>query len=109
MVELYIKDKKLGTLNFDGSMFTYNSILENENFAKEQYFLTLTNYDLYNSINKQSMQIFPFFKNIINHIKKREDLVKLLEISTFDSEFEILTKLGKVRQNDMNFYVKTVE
>ena len=109
MVELYFKDKKLGTLNNTGTFYTYDSNLENENFAKEKYFLEITKYDLYNSKNRQDVQLFTFFKDMANNIKKREDLVKLLGISSLDTEYEILTKLGKISQSKAKFYVKTVE
>ena len=61
MVELYFKDKKLGTLNYDGNIYTYDSNIENENYAKNNYFLNLTDYNLYGSNLKISQNLFNFF------------------------------------------------
>ena len=93
MVELYFKDKKLGTLDYKNKVYSYSSIIENENYAKEQYFLALTDYDLFNSCDLKSEYLFRFFERIVTHIKKRQDLVSLLNITSFDSSFSILTKL----------------
>ena len=108
MVELYFKDKKLGTLNYDGNIYTYDSNIENENYAKNNYFLNLTDYNLYGSNLKISQNLFNFFKKIVIQVKKRKDLLKMLQITNNDTDFDILTKLGKSKQNSDKFYLKSI-
>ena len=108
MVELYFKDKKLGTLNYDGNIYTYDSNIENENYAKNNYFLNLTDYNLYGSNLKISQNLFNFFKKFVIQVKKRKDLLKMLQITNNDTDFDILTKLGKSKQNSDKFYLKSI-
>lgn len=108
MIELYFKDVKLGELHFDGNLFIYNSIIENEKMAIQKYFLNFTDYNLFNSQNKKSQKMFDFFEKIINLVKKREDLIDLLKINNTNSNFEILEKLGKHKQSNLRFYVVSV-
>ena len=108
MVELYFKDKKLGTLNYDGNIYTYDSNIENENYAKNNYFLNLTDYNLYGSNLKKSQNLFNFFKKIVIQVKKRKDLLQMLKISNNESDYQILLKLGNAKQNQEKFYLKVV-
>ncbi len=108
MVELYFKDKKLGTLNYDGNNYIYTSDFDNENYAKNNYFLNLTDYNLYGSNLKISQNLFNFFKKIVIQVKKRKDLLKMLQITNNDTDFDILTKLGKSKQNSDKFYLKSI-
>lgn len=108
MVELYFKDKKLGTLNYDGNNYIYTSDFDNENYAKNNYFLNLTDYNLYGSNLKKSQNLFNFFKKIVIQVKKRKDLLQMLNISNNESDYQILLKLGKAKQNQEKFYLKAV-
>lgn len=108
MVELYFKDKKLGILKYDGNNYIYTSDFDNENYAKNNYFLNLTDYNLYGSNLKISQNLFNFFKKIVIQVKKRKDLLKMLQITNNDTDFDILTKLGKSKQNSDKFYLKSI-
>ena len=52
--------------------------------------------------------IFNFFKKIVIQVKKRKDLLKMLQITNNDTDFDILTKLGKSKQNSDKFYLKSI-
>ena len=108
MVEFYFKDKKLGTLDYDGINYIYNSCIESESYANETYFLDITDYDLFDSKAKTSQKLFKFFEKIVNQVKKSKDLLKMLQITNNDTDFDIRTKLGKTKQNNEKFYLKNV-
>ncbi len=105
MVKLFYKDAYLGALNFDGNAFAYNSNLEGEVSAVDKYFLNVTNYNLFGSKNKTSKVIFKFFEDMANQVCSRSDLVKTLKITGADTQFDVLQKLGKIKQSEFGFWV----
>lgn len=105
MVKLFYKDAYLGTLNFDDNGFVYNSNLIGETNAVDKYFLNVTNYNLFGSKNKTSKVIFKFFEDMANQVCSRPDLVKALKITSADTQFDVLQKLGKIKQSEFGFWI----
>ena len=67
--------------------------------------LNLTEYDLFNSIKKTSNQLFSIFSKIVEDVKKRKDLMKMLKIEQTDTDMMVLFKLGKFKQDESKFYI----
>lgn len=104
MVYLYYKDCKLGELKYENEKYIYNS-LSGESEALEKY-VGLVSYNLTNSVNKESDELFPFFvTHFINEIEERPDILKKIGIKTKNC-YEILEKLCKLKLYEFGFYVK---
>jgi len=96
---------ELGVLQFKNGVYTYSSNLANEELATKTACLNLTEYDLFNSIKRTSNQLFSIFSKIVEDVKKRKDLIKMLKIEQTDTDMMVLFKLGKFKQDKSKFYV----
>ena len=79
-VVLCFQSFELGVLQFKKGLYIYSSNLANEKLATRMACLNLTEYDLFNSIKKTSNQLFSIFSKIVEDVKKRKDLMKMLKI-----------------------------
>lgn len=100
---LYFKNYKLGELTYDNGLYIYNSNTEGEIAAS--IFPSMTLYGLENSNNKVSSSLFPIFQNIVDEVSQRKDILTLINFQSNDNPFTLLTKYGKVLQNNKRFYV----
>ncbi|HBB45085.1 MAG TPA: hypothetical protein DCZ34_03070 [Clostridiales bacterium] len=104
-VVLCFQSFELGVLQFKKGLYIYSSNLANEKLATRMACLNLTEYDLFNSIKKTSNQLFSIFSKIVEDVKKRKDLMKMLKIEQTDTDMMVLFKLGKFKQDKSKFYV----
>ena len=96
---------ELGVLQFQNGLYIYSSNFANEKLATKTACLDLTEYDLFNSVKKTSNQLFQIFAQMVEDVKKRKDLIKMLKIEQTDTDMMVLFKLGKFKQDKSKFYV----
>ena len=83
---------ELGVLRFENDTFVYNSNPQEEQKAKMASFGFL-DYDLYNSVNLLSKKPFIEFQPFLSQAT-REDIAKLCNITSKDSDIEKLIKMA---------------
>lgn len=104
-VVLCFQSFELGVLQFKKGLYIYSSNLANEKLATRMACLNLTEYDLFNSVKKTSNQLFSFFAKMVEDVKNRKDLTKMLKVERTDTDMAVLFKLGKFKQDESKFYV----
>lgn len=103
MINLYYKEFKLGVLSYENGYYIYNSS-EEENKALKNY-AGLVNYNLQNSKNIKSKEIFSFFKTeFLDFINVRPDILKKIGENS-KNDYEILEKFCKLNFDKFNFWL----
>lgn len=103
MVYLNYKEYKIGKLDYINGKYVYNS-LSGEKDALNKY-VGLVDYNLKNSINKTSKNLFPFFvSNFIEEIKEREDILRKFDLKDKNC-YEILEKLCTLNLDKFKFWL----
>lgn len=103
MIYLHYKEFKIGKLDFIDGIYVYNS-LDEEKLALEKYYGMLE-YDLINSINKKSINIFDFFaNNFLKQIENRKDILEKIDNKDKNC-YEILEKLCKLNLDKFGFWL----
>lgn len=102
-VILNYKDCKIGKLDFVNNKYIYSS-LEGEKVALKKY-VGLIDYDLSNSVNKESLVVFDFFReHFLEDIKKREDILNKIG-KNVKNDYEILEKFCKLNFDKFGFWL----
>lgn len=102
-VILNYKEYKIGKLDFDSDKYIYSS-LPQEKLALKNY-VGLVDYDLIDSNNKKSNQIFDFFeRHFVSVIKNREDILKKIG-KNVKNDYEILEKFCKLNFDKFGFWL----
>ncbi len=106
MVVLYYKDYKLGILTRENGEYIYNSSLEEKEALSK--FSGLILYNLANSENLKSKEIFPFFKTeFLDKVKVRNDILNKIGENS-QNDYEILEKLCKLNFDKFNFWLSNI-
>lgn len=93
MLILKYYDCKLGNLNFENNNYVYNSNIQEEEKAKKISYGAL-NYNLYNSVNKISKELYIEFMPWIM-ASSRQDIYNKCKINSNDNKWTILCKLAQ--------------
>lgn len=103
MINLYYKEYKLGSLSYQNGYYVYNSS-ETEKEALKNY-AGIINYNLQNSSNLKSKDIFSFFKTeFLDFINNRSDILKKIGENS-KNDYEILEKFCKLNFDKFNFWL----
>ena len=103
-IQLFYKEILLGELEFQDSKYSYSSSAsEKDAFGK---YKGLVDYNLKDSLNLKSENLFDFFSNhFIKPIKQIKKLSDMLEISN-ENDFDILLKYAQLKQNQIGYHIK---
>ena len=107
-LSLYFCRHQMGVLERIDKDYIYSSNIDTEESLMKQRFLQLHEYSLWYSQNRHSKELFPEFSSILRAVAKRKDILKRAEITSKDSDWEKLVKLGELRWFPTGFYVQTL-
>ena len=103
-IKVFFKDAFLGILEKRGESFVYNSSEEEKN-AQEKYFLKISAYSEMLGSNNQKFNKLPtFFQEVVDQIKKRQDLIDGAKVLQTDEDFVVLAKYAMLDQFKQNFH-----
>jgi len=86
----------LGILERTENGYVYNSNISNEQSLKDEQILTSSEYDLWNSLNRESPELFPDIVKVIEAFS-REDILKRAKVTSCDSIWEKLVKIAQLK------------
>lgn len=100
---LNYKDCELGELKFENNYYIYNSSkFENEALNK---YVGLISYDLQNSIDKKSEELFKIFKQeFLDNITIRKDLMDKVAKNA-KNDYEILENFSKLNLDKSKYWL----
>lgn len=103
-IYVFFKTIFLGTLEFDGKNYIYNSNLSGEKEFKEK-FVSSEFYALFNS-NNQKFEEMPDFLNDFLKLAQNPVIKSHAGIVSQDSDFEKLYKISSLKFDDIGFNLK---
>lgn len=102
-ITVHYKNYKLGVLSFENNLYVYNSLKEEQEVLKN--YDALITYNLRNSKNLKSEELFKFFKEeFLDNIVIREDLMNKLG-ERCKNDYEILENFSKLKVDKFKYWL----